>query len=572
MKTLPETFDAFSKSIKNEITRLWKGYVEQGMFFVRKRCREVAETCDNNLVESLHRFLNCYFAKFHPTEIKPAKQFKEEVDALNEVIKPLFIFCYMWSVGGGVDGPTRGKFADYVWSAMQGTCPTEQQDDLVFYPIHSTDISKAGLPEGVDVNLYEYFFDVEKKCWVPWMETIPEFAVPRAADYENIIVPSMDSVRQTYVFKTLVTNDKHVLHPGPTGTGKSANMSLYLNKNAPDNFITVSVNFSAQTQANQLQDFIDSKIEKRRRGVYGPPSGKRMVIFADDLNMPQKEYYGAQPPIELLRQWMDHKGWYNRKELAFFEIHDLIMGSGMGPPGGGRTFISPRLKRHYNMVAYVDLAPASITSIFTVLTGHFLQAFPEEVLGILPKMVESMLKFFANSIDFLLPTPAKCHYLFNLRDVWRVFLGVCKLTPRQSGSTDVVTRCFLHEVDRVFGDRLIDDKDRGWLLKEKTTMVEGNFGLNYTELMTNENAERLVFGSFMTQEADNRVYEEIPNTKSMRDMIEEYLEEYNNVFPHPMRLSMFMTRARTSQKSVACSSSRTETAYSSESAGAAGKV
>ena len=103
------------------------------------------------------------------------------------------------------------------------------------------------------------------------------------------------------------------MSPGPTGTGKTVNVMGLMQSDMPEEYTVIPITFSAQTSANQTQDMLDSKFEKRRKGFYGPPPGKKYVIFVDDLNMPKKEQYGAQPPIELLRQWMDHHGWYDRK-------------------------------------------------------------------------------------------------------------------------------------------------------------------------------------------------------------------------------------------------------------------
>ena len=44
----------------------------------------------------------------------------------------------------------------------------------------------------------------------------------------------------------------------------------------------------------------------------GPPAGHRLVVFVDDIHLPEKEQYGAQPALEMLRLLLDRGGLYQR--------------------------------------------------------------------------------------------------------------------------------------------------------------------------------------------------------------------------------------------------------------------
>ena len=70
------------------------------------------------------------------------------------------------------------------------------------------------------------------------------------------------------------------------------------------------------------------------------------------------------------------------------------------------------------------------------------------------------MEVYKAAVDKFLPTPSKSHYVFNLRDFARVIFGVLLVPSSHLDEGDKLIRLWIHEVYRVFYDRLIDEKDR----------------------------------------------------------------------------------------------------------------
>jgi dynein heavy chain len=87
-----------------------------------------------------------------------------------------------------------------------------------------------------DKLIYDYIWDQDVKEWKVWHETIKEYVVDVKASYNEIVVPTLDSIRMKWMMKCLLVGNKHVMIPGPTGTGKSVYVAQLLLSELPEEF------------------------------------------------------------------------------------------------------------------------------------------------------------------------------------------------------------------------------------------------------------------------------------------------------------------------------------------------
>ena len=113
-------------------------------------------------------------------------------------------------------------------------------------------------------------------------------------EFHNIIVVTVETLKIKFFLETLLDHSFPVLLLGETGTGKTSVIKKLMQQFASGKWETGEMVLSATSTAKSIQQYCESKLEKHKKGVYGPKNpSNRLLIFVDDLNMPVKEKYGA---------------------------------------------------------------------------------------------------------------------------------------------------------------------------------------------------------------------------------------------------------------------------------------
>ncbi|KAJ8965677.1 hypothetical protein NQ314_003959 [Rhamnusium bicolor] len=162
--------------------------------------------------------------------------------------------------------------------------------------------------------------------------------------------------------------------------------------------------------------------------------------------------------------------------------------------------------------------------VLAILKG-FLFDFSNEVRDLGENMVSAAVEVYDRIATDLLPTPAKSHYVFNLRDLSKCIQGVTQADSGTLREESAMLKLFYHECLRVFHDRLINVEDKSYfyfLMKEVCTRNFGTSVLNLPDEPIIRNPPILLFGDFMQFGADreNRLYEELKNIDKVKSLLQ----------------------------------------------------
>jgi dynein heavy chain len=252
-----------------------------------------------------------------------------------------------------------------------------------------------------------------------------------------------------------------------------------------------------------------------------------MIYFVDDLTLPEVDKYNTQSAIALMRQLIEYHHIFDlnklstnpRKNIADFQFVAALN------PSAGSFEINPRLQRWFATFAIGLPSPSSLITIYhAFLQGHLTHGeFPEEIVEMGGNIIKAALGVHGAVASKFRKTAANFHYEFNIRHLAGVFQGILMSSPGRFKDTNSIGNVWLHECQRIYGDRLVSYDD----LAKFDALIQANAKKSFGEInpdkffnVGSEPAEPLIFAHFMDGLGEDPVYEQVSSIVDLRKMLE----------------------------------------------------
>jgi dynein heavy chain len=484
---------------KGKLATCFQHYIKPTLRWRIKYVAPVVSLQDMNFVQTLLYMLD--------GTLTPQILNSEAPDAIEKA----FVFSMIWSMGSALtltdDGTDNRKMFSDWWR---------------------TEWRNVKLP--TQYTIYDYWYDPTSNTFEQWSKS--PFLSADMMEYESttpmasVTVPTPETCSVTFWMKILVNMRRPVMLAGPSGTGKTQIVNGMLSTFDPSEMMSANINFNFYTTSAVLQSTMAIPLVKKTGTNYGPPGQAKLIYFVDDINLPEVDAYDTQSAIALLRQHLEYEHVYDMTKLTVKNIGNTQLVACMNPTAGSFE-INPRLQRWFATFAIGLPETMSLHTIYlTFLTGH-LKKFDEDVQNVAKDLVRGAVSLHREVMMNFRKTAQNFHYEFNIRHISNVFQGLLVSAPDQFKSPEKFVHLWLHESERVYGDRLVSYED----LAKYNTIVQAQHkkvfpSYNVARFYSGETADPLIFCHFAVNIQD-KVYDMVHSISKLSHVLEDALREYN---------------------------------------------
>ncbi|KAL7490113.1 hypothetical protein ACHAW6_015825 [Cyclotella cf. meneghiniana] len=486
----------YTEDIAAHFRALFEKYISKTLLWLLINTKSVVPVEDMNRVQVLLNMLNGCLHEDHISN--------------PSTIETAFVYCTVWALGSTLtvadDGTDYKKLFSEWWR--------DEFKDVKF-PSRDT--------------VFEYWLDPASNAFDSWTKSPFFYSVnydSQKMSMTQVTVPTPETCSVAYWMDMMVRMRKPVMLAGPAGVGKTQLVTGMMKNFKPSSYTSATINFNFYTTSAFLADTMAIPLEKKTGSNYGPPGKTKLVYFIDDLNLPEVDAYNTQSAIAHLRQHMEYEHCYELQKMTLKNISNTQIVSCMNPTAGCFN-INPRLQRWFATFAMGLPGSTSLLTIYqTFLDGH-LHNFTDEIKSQSANLIKAALGLHSLVSCAFRKTATNFHYEFNIRHISNVFQGLLVSTPENFKSIDKFTLLWLHESERVYGDRLVSAED----LSKYNSLAQAQCKKVFPSFPTakyyaKENAEPLLFCHF-AEGVEVNAYNQVSSLITMSRVLEEGLKEYN---------------------------------------------
>lgn len=230
-----------------------------------------------------------------------------------------------------------------------------------------------------------------------------------------------------------------------------------------------------------------------------------------------------------MRQHKDYEHWYERgTKWALRDIKNTMYIASMNPTAGSFQ-VNPRLQRWFWIAAIPFPEQGSLSTIYSAFLNKHFSKFKGAIQEQVVQVIKSTLMVFGNVESNFRKTAANFHYEFNVRHLTNIFNGMLVARPEAIKDPEMLIKLWLHESERVYGDRLVSNEHLTLYRKLAGAEATGKFNkFNLKKYFTEPTPEPLIFAYFVGG-LDEKLYDQFPNIDALSVRLRDALREYNEL-------------------------------------------